>query len=118
MGLLVQAVGEKGKQEMASVAEQLREEGRQEMASVAEQLRAEGERRALARGEVEGERKGLARGQLEGQRKLLLKQLRARFGDLPEVAVARVNAADTTQLDLWAERVLSAATLAEVLQSP
>ena len=66
----------------------------------------------------EGKRKGLARGQLEGQRKLLLKQLRARFGDLPEVAVARVNAADNAQLDLWAERVLSAPTLADVLKSP
>jgi predicted transposase YdaD len=97
--LLGQAVGEEGKSEMASVADQLREEG---------------ERKGLARGQLEG----LARGQLDGQRKLLLKQLRARFGDLPEVAVARVNGADATQLDVWAERVLSAPTLAEVLKSP
>jgi hypothetical protein len=31
--------------------------------------------------------------------------------------VVRVNAADVAQLDLWAERVLSASTLADVLRS-
>jgi hypothetical protein len=89
-GLLGKALGEEGKAEMASVADQLREEG---------------------------ERKGLARGVVEGRRELVLKLLRARFGELPEVAVARVNAADVVQLDLWAERVLSASTLADVLES-
>jgi len=115
MGLLVQAVGEEGKKEMASVADQLRAEGERKGLARGE---VEGERKGLARGQLEGERKGLARGQLEGQRRLLLKQLRARFGDLPEIAVARVNAADNAQLDLWAERVLSAPTLADVLKSP
>jgi predicted transposase YdaD len=93
-GLLGKALGEEGKAEMASVADQLREEG---------------ERKGLARGVVEG--------RLEGRRELVLKLLRARFGELPEVAVARVNAADVVQLDLWAERVLSASTLADVLES-
>lgn len=92
---LTQAIGEEGKEEMASVAEQLREEG---------------ERRGLVKGRVEG----LA----EGQRKVLLKLLRARFGELPEAAVTRVNAASVAQLDLWAECVLSAPTLADVLESP
>jgi len=55
---------------------------------------------------------------LSSSGKLLLRLLRARFGDLPEVAVARVNAADAAQLDLWAERVLSAPTLADVLKNP
>jgi len=31
-----------------------------------------------------------------------MRQLRARFGELSEAAVARVNAADVAQLDLWA----------------
>jgi hypothetical protein len=75
----------------------LGKEGQAEMASVAEQLRAEG--------------------RTEGRRELLLKQLRARFGVLPKAAVKRVNAADVGQLDLWAERVLEAPTLADVLGS-
>jgi hypothetical protein len=83
------------------LAQALDEEGKAEMASYADQLREEGE----------------TKGVLRGQRKILLKQLRARFGDLPEAAVARVNAAEVVQLDVWAERVLTAPTLADVLGS-
>lgn len=72
------------------------EEGKREMASVADQLIEQGEHK--------------------GQRKLLLRLLRARFGDLSDAAIAQVNAADAGQLDLWAERVLSAPTLADVLR--
>jgi hypothetical protein len=45
----------------------------------------------------------------------VLKLLSVRFGALPEAAVAAVNAADHMQLEVWAERVLTAPTLAEVL---
>lgn len=71
-----------------------------EMMSVADKLR---ERGRLA-------------GLLEGQRAVLLKQLAARFGALPEAVVARVQNADATQLERWIERILTAPTLAEVLQ--
>jgi hypothetical protein len=60
-----------------------------------------------ARSGEEGERKGLCRA--------LLKQLRLRFGDLPPAAVARIEAADSTQLDRWVERIVTAPTLDEVL---
>jgi hypothetical protein len=52
----------------------------------------------------------------EGRREMLLKLLRTRFGAVPEAAVERVTAADLAQLDLWAERVLTAPTLADVLE--
>ncbi len=55
------------------------------------------------------------RGRLNGQRSMLLKQLRVRFGALPETEVARVQAATAEQLERWTERVLSAVSLAEVL---
>jgi hypothetical protein len=38
-------------------------------------------------------------------------------GELPEAAVARVTGAELGQLDTWAERALSAQTLAEVIGS-
>lgn len=60
---------------------------------------------------------GVAEGLLRGHRNILLKQLRARFGELPEATVARVNAAELWQLDTWAERVLSAQTLADAIGS-
>ncbi|MFT3770748.1 MAG: Rpn family recombination-promoting nuclease/putative transposase [Minicystis sp.] len=58
-------------------------------------------------GEREGERKG--------QQALVLKLLRLRFGELPAEVVARVGEADTALLDHWAERVLTATRLDEVL---
>lgn len=79
----------------------LDEEGKVEMISIADELEAEGERRGL----------------LRGRREMLLVLLRTRFGELPEAAVARVNTAETEQLDLWAKQVLSAPTLADMLGS-
>lgn len=52
---------------------------------------------------------------LEAEAKLLLKQLGLRFGPLSEATRARVAAATPEQLDTWVERVLTAATLDEVL---
>jgi predicted transposase YdaD len=73
--------------------------GKRVVESVADELRAEGRQE----------------GRQEGQRELLLHLLRVRFGEIPEAAVARVNAADLDQLGRWAERVLSAPTLDAVL---
>jgi hypothetical protein len=52
----------------------------------------------------------------EGERKLLLRQLRRRFGaEVDGETERRVAAAPAEQVEVWAERVLSAATLAEIL---
>ena len=59
----------------------------------------------------------VAQGRQEGRQEVLLQLLRARFGELPEAAVARVNAADLDQLKRWIDRVLSAPTLDAVLKS-
>jgi predicted transposase YdaD len=86
--MLATTIGEDIEEEIVTLADRLREEGRQ-------------------KGERAGER--------NGQRKLLLKQLTLRFGKLPEATVSRVNAAGVDQLETWAERVLTAPTLAEVI---
>jgi hypothetical protein len=57
----------------------------------------------------------IERGMKVGQEKILLKLLRARFGALPDAAAARIHAADSARLDAWADRVLTAATLDDVL---
>ena len=62
---------------------------------------------------VLGEAKGEARGEARGEAKLLLRQLRRRFGALPESTEARILAASADQLDAWGEAVLSARTLEE-----
>lgn len=61
----------------------------------------------------EGVRQGLE----QGERKVLLRQLRRRFGaqidDDIEQSVARASA---EQIEIWTDRVLSAATLAEIFE--
>jgi hypothetical protein len=75
----------------------------------------EGVKQGREQGLDEGVRQGLAQG-LERERKLLLRQLGQRFGDqLDGDTVRRVQAASAEQIEGWLERVVSAATLAEVL---
>jgi hypothetical protein len=65
-----------------------------------------------------GHSQGLNQGRVEGERALLLRLLRVRFGELPAAVVARVDGAEIAVLELWGERLLSAATLADVLDTP
>ncbi|WP_437575505.1 Rpn family recombination-promoting nuclease/putative transposase [Sorangium sp. So ce887] len=85
---LLAAAGPEAKEEIVTIADYLREQGR-----------------------LAGEREG----RLEGQRSTLLKQLRLRFGELPEPIVVRVRAADARQIESWTERVLTAPTVDDVL---
>ena len=78
----------------------------------AERLKAEGR----AEGEAKGRAEGRAEGKLGGQAELLLKLLSLRFGELSSEVRARVAAASLEQLDVYAERVLSAPSLDDVLR--
>jgi predicted transposase/invertase (TIGR01784 family) len=54
---------------------------------------------------------GVAKGRIEGEAKVLLKQLAAKFGAVPESVRSRVQQASVDELDAWVERVLVAETL-------
>lgn len=59
---------------------------------------------------------GVQQGLEQGERKLLLRLLRRRFGaEVDSEIDRRVAAARAEQIEIWAERVLSAATLTELL---
>ncbi|GHT83536.1 hypothetical protein AGMMS49543_11140 [Betaproteobacteria bacterium] len=66
------------------------------------------------KGMLAGEQKGL----LEGEAKVLARLLKRRFGPLPDWASARLRAADAAQLETWADVVLDAMSLVEVLGPP
>lgn len=56
-------------------------------------------------------------GRKEGQADLLARLLTLRFGELPQDAAARIRSASDAELVLWAERVLTALSLDEVLRA-
>ena len=63
-----------------------------------------------------GVEQGIQQGIQQGERALLLRQLRKRFGHQVDTnAEQRLATASAEQINLWAERVLSAATLPELL---
>jgi hypothetical protein len=62
----------------------------------------------------EGRKDGLEEGRKDGQQAMLIKLLGLKFGELPDWAVQRLQAADDSDLERWAERVLSAPTLDDV----
>jgi predicted transposase YdaD len=63
-----------------------------------------------------GEAKGRAEGEAKGRAAVLAKLLIHRFGPLPEEAKRQLERASADELDMWAERILSAASLAEVFE--
>lgn len=66
-------------------------------------------------GEARGEANGEASGEAKGEARLLLKLLRLRgFALTPEQQARIERCTDTAQLELWAERLLAATTVADV----
>ena len=61
---------------------------------------------------------GRAQGYKEGLRSLLTRMLRARFGELSASVLGRVESAEVAVVERWSDRVLSAASVAEVLDEP
>ncbi|MEO6595986.1 MAG: hypothetical protein ABIP94_14640 [Planctomycetota bacterium] len=69
----------------------------------------------LRQGRQEGRQKGRREGRQEGRASVLVTLLQQRFGTLPATVTARVHAGTASDLDVWTRRVLTAATLEEVL---
>jgi len=76
----------------------------------------EGVKQGLEEGVKQGLEEGVKQGLEQGERKLLLRMLRRRFGaEVDGETERRVAAASAEQVEVWAERVLSATSLAELL---
>jgi hypothetical protein len=73
-------------------------------------------REAIQEGVQQGREQGVKEGLEQGERKLLLRLLRRRFGAAVDGEIERrVATARAEQVEIWAERVLSAKTLTELL---
>ncbi|QEP42910.1 DUF4351 domain-containing protein [Ectothiorhodospiraceae bacterium BW-2] len=60
---------------------------------------------------------GMELGQLKGEAAVLERQLRKRFGELPDELRNRLHSATLAELECWTDRVLDAPTLEQVLVS-
>ena len=64
----------------------------------------------------EGREKGRVEGRAEGTATVLSKQLALRFGALDPATAERLRAASATELERWAEHILTASSLEEVFR--
>ena len=69
---------------------------------------AKGEAKGVAKGRAEGEAKGRAEGETKGRAEMLRKLVTLKFGPLSAEMEKSISSATIADLDLWAERVLSA----------
>ncbi len=60
------------------------------------------------------ERIGIEKGERQGQAALLQRQLSRRFGSLPDWVAARLQSADRSEIEIWADRLLDAERLGEI----
>ncbi len=81
------------------------------MAGFAQRFTEQGREEGRQEGRQEGHNEGLQR----GEARILTALLRLRFGDLPVAVRQSIEAADADTLLRWSERVLTAATLDEIL---
>ena len=75
---------------------------------------AEGQQAGFAEGYKIGFAQGFYQGLSQGANQLLMRQIRSRFGTLPEWVEDKLSRASTRQKELWGDRILDAPSL-EVL---
>ncbi len=81
----------------------------------AAQGRKEGEEAGFKAGKKAGLEAGKKAGLEDGQRAIVLRLLVKRFGPLDPAALAQVEKASVSTLELWADRLFSADTLDQIL---
>jgi hypothetical protein len=65
--------------------------------------------------EQRGIQKGRMEGRMEGESRLLRKMIEIKFGSIPEWAESVLQSADSQQIDIWAESILTAESLEALL---
>ena len=77
----------------------------------AEKMEEKGRKEGVKEGRQEGRKEGL----VEGKQEALLRQLKTKFGPLPEETISRVRAVQSLrELDRYLDRVLVASSLADM----
>lgn len=64
----------------------------------------------------EGKAEGIAEGEIKGKMELIKRLIIRRFGSLPAWAVQKIDTANITQLELWAEAIFDVKDIATLLE--
>jgi flagellar biosynthesis/type III secretory pathway protein FliH len=75
------------------------------------------EQKGVERGIQQGIQQGIEKGIEKGKARLLQRLLVRRFGTLSSDVVAKIAAASSRQLELWADRVLDAPSLDDIFRA-
>lgn len=70
---------------------------------------------AEQKGRREGRQEGRQEGERLGMQTVLVDQITAKFGEVPDWALVRIQSAAMDELQIWVKRVLKAASLDEIL---
>jgi predicted transposase YdaD len=79
-----------------------------------EEWKQQGLKLGFEQGIEQGIERGIEQGIEKGEALLLQRQLARRFGPLPQTVLKRIASASITELELWGDRVLDAASLDDV----
>jgi predicted transposase/invertase (TIGR01784 family) len=107
-------VADEPEEELVAAVERYLPEGRQAMATLEQRYFERGEQQGLRPGLEQGLEQGAREGARAGRAATLFRQLELKFGPLDDANRRRLEAMDSAALDTCAERVLTAATLADV----
>src|SRR5690606_9389510 len=100
IGYLTRAKAELSREQIETIVSEAAPEAKETYMTLAEQLHQEGRQQ----------------GRQETLIELLVRQLQFKFGELSDEAAHKVASASSSDLELWAERVLTAGSLDEVFQ--
>lgn len=76
------------------------------------------ERVGIEKGRLAGLQEGRQEGRQEGEAIALRKQIRMKFGHIPDWAEKKIASADISELDQWIEKILTAETLEALFELP
>ena len=93
----------------------VRERALHDEVSFINEAKRQGREEGLEKGRQEGLEQGLQSGRLEGESRLLRKMIQVKFGEIPPWADDLIRSADSKQIDLWVESLMTADSLESLL---
>jgi hypothetical protein len=110
-------VGDMNPKDLGTLAQEIGPTASEAYVTAAEILCGHAKAEGIAQGKAEGRAEGRAEGKTEGKAELVLRQLQVKFGVNPAAFRQRVLAASPDELNQWADRILTASSVDEAVDT-